>query len=79
MNWKRLKKMTPTMTVRSNSVGPTVVLAGFVLAGFALQLTGCGLKGDLYFPEPQTQAEEDAVEAEDSELDSEEQPGGISN
>ena len=50
-----------------------------ILAGLAMPLAGCGLKGDLYFPEAQTQAEEDAVRAQDSELDSEEQPVGISN
>ncbi len=64
--------MTGTLTTKSLSLL-------LVLAGLLLPLTGCGLKGDLYFPEPQTQAEEEATEAEDSELDSEEQPVGISN
>jgi len=64
--------MTGTLATKSLSIL-------LVLAGLVLPLAGCGLKGDLYFPEPQTQAEEDATEAEDSELDSEEQPVGISN
>lgn len=50
-----------------------------ILPGLVIALAGCGLKGDLYFPEPQTQAEEDAVEAENEELKSKEQPVGISN
>lgn len=60
---------------------PMPILTGLalILAGLITPLAGCGLKGDLYFPEPRTQAEEDAVEAQDSELDSEEQPVGISN
>ena len=48
-----------------------------ILTGLVMSLTGCGLKGDLYFPEPQTQAEEDAVEAENEELKSKEQPVGL--
>ena len=66
--------MTRTLATKSLSI-----LLVLILAGLVLPLAGCGLKGDLYFPEPQTQAEEDATEAEDSELESEEQPVGISN
>jgi predicted small lipoprotein YifL len=51
----------------------------FVLAVLLFALAGCGLKGDLYFPEPQTQAEEDAVNAENSALESAEQSKGISD
>jgi predicted small lipoprotein YifL len=50
-----------------------------IIVGLATALTGCGLKGDLYFPEPQTEAETDAVEAENSELESKRQSEGISN
>jgi len=50
-----------------------------IIVGLATVLTGCGLKGDLYFPEPQTEAEKDAVEAENSELESKRQSEGISN
>ena len=56
------------------SISPGLVL---ILTGLVMSLTGCGLKGDLYFPEPQTQAEEDAVEAENEELKSKEQPVGL--
>ena len=56
------------------SIPPSLVLT---LAGLVMSLAGCGLKGDLYFPEPQTQAEEDAVEAENEELKSKEQPVGL--
>ena len=66
--------MTRTLAIKPVSLLPILILAGLVLP-----LASCGLKGDLYFPEPQTQAEEDATEAEDSELDAEEQPVGISN
>jgi len=66
--------MTRTLATKS-----FLILLVLFLAGLVLPLAGCGLKGDLYFPEPQTQAEEDAIEAEDSKLESEEQPVGISN
>lgn len=50
-----------------------------ILAALALTATACGLKGDLYFPEPQTQEEADAVKAEDAELDSEDPSDGNAN
>ena len=37
-----------------------------------LPLAGCGLKGSLYLPAPQTEAESDAVDAANAELDAEE-------
>ncbi len=70
--------MTRKLAIKPIPISIPMGLA-LILAGLAMPLAGCGLKGDLYFPEAQTQAEEDAVEAQNSELDSEEQPVGISN
>jgi predicted small lipoprotein YifL len=67
-----MKRMTRKLTIKS--IPPGLVL---ILTGLVMSLAGCGLKGDLYFPEPQTQAEEDAVEAENEELKSKEQPVGL--
>jgi predicted small lipoprotein YifL len=61
------------------AIKPTFVRRILILAGLVMPLAGCGLKGDLYFPEPQTQAEEDAIKTDDSELDSEDQRDGTSN
>jgi predicted small lipoprotein YifL len=69
-----MKRMARKLAIKS--IPPGLVLT---LVGLVMSLAGCGLKGDLYFPEPQTQAEEDAVEAENAELESKEQPVGISN
>lgn len=58
----------------------------FAILALSLPLAGCGLKGDLYIPEPPTEVESDAdvaepdtIDAEASELDSEEESTEISD